>query len=500
MKSVSALGVLGLPGVPAWSSAAAAGPDLVLHLVAAPDRFRIWRGESTQVLRFTGEVMQGRADALHASGSYLGPTLELRRGERVRVHFDNQLNEPSIIHWHGLIVPDEADGHPRFAIAPGERFTYEFTVRNPAGTYFYHPHPHGDTGRQVYHGLTGLLIVRDEEEAAVGLPKGSFELPLVIQDRRVGAGNQLIFKNSMRDDMTGVLGDTLLVNGYPEARFEVMPASYRLRVVNASNARIYKLAWSDGLPLTVIGTDNGLLSVAQERPYVMLGPAERIEVLEDFGRRKPGAELTLTSQVFDDGTRMGMGNNTGMMGGMMDEMMGARGGSEAMNVQGREEMAIARFSIQAQRRRAPAVIQLPRASAGSRDAGREFRVRLGFRHMAGLLNGRRFAMEAVAAQERFTRDESTVWTFEHNPGMNMTMPHPMHIHGARFQILERRRGPGAPDVRDGLVDEGFKDTVLVFPGERVRLLVRPTEPGLFLYHCHNLEHEDGGMMRNYLVA
>lgn len=165
------------------------------------------------MLRYSAEVLRGRPEAVRSTAGYLGPTLELVRGERVRIHFENRLPEPSIVHWHGLIVPAAADGHPRYAVPPGGRYVYDFTVVNPAGTYLYHPHPHGRTGVQVYYGLAGVIVVREPAEAAMGLPPASDELDLVIQDRRVRADAQFAFKSTMMDDMTGVLGDVVLVNG-----------------------------------------------------------------------------------------------------------------------------------------------------------------------------------------------------------------------------------------------------------------------------------------------
>lgn len=204
LKALAAgAGTLALPG----SARAALGsdlPDIAIRLVAAPDNVSIWPGTKTRVLRFTAQVLHGRPDAVRPSTSYLGPTLELRRGERVRIKFVNRTGEPSIVHWHGMIVPDRADGHPRFAVRSGASYAYEFTVHNPAGTYLYHPHPHGRTGRQVYFGLAGLLIVRDEEERDARLPDLPHELPLVIQDRRVGSDGQFQFKRTMMDDMSGV--------------------------------------------------------------------------------------------------------------------------------------------------------------------------------------------------------------------------------------------------------------------------------------------------------
>jgi FtsP/CotA-like multicopper oxidase with cupredoxin domain len=486
-------------GMPIRIARAGQPADLVIKLTAAPNSARILEGPATRVLQYSAEVLEGRQDAVHAVGSYLGPILELRRGERVRVRFENRIGESSIVHWHGLIVPDAADGHPRFAVPSGESYTYEFTVRNPAGTYLYHPHPHGRTGYQVYHGLAGMLVIRDEREAAVGLPSGPRELPLVIQDRRFDADNQLVFSDGMMDEMNGVLGETVLVNGRANAAFKVSPGGYRLRILNASNARIYKLAWSDGRPLTVIGTDNGLLDSAvgpQTRPYVMLGPTERVEILEDFGSRPAGTEIALLSQSFDSGMNMQMMGG-GMMGG---GMMG--GGMMGEDTQGRE-LLLARFSVNSGARQRVPRVNLPPADAPTGNPKQELATRLAFRHMRGFLNGREFEMDAVAGDERVARNRPLLWTFEHDEsgGMGMHMPHPMHVHGVRFRVVERQRGRDAPSgVADGFVDEGYKDSVLVFPGERVKLLLSATEPGLFMYHCHNLEHEDGGMMRNFLVG
>ncbi|MEO5765794.1 MAG: multicopper oxidase domain-containing protein, partial [Casimicrobiaceae bacterium] len=488
--------------LPAGSRTAfgAESADVVIRLVAAPDRASIRPGAGTQVLRFRAEVLRGRRDAVHPSTSYLGPTLELRRGERVRIEFVNRTSEPSIVHWHGMIVPDRADGHPRFAVAPGRRYVYEFTVRNPAGTYLYHPHPHGSTGRQVYFGLAGMLIVRDDDERFVGLPSGEHELALVIQDRRIGDDNALVFKRMMMDTMTGVLGDTVLVNGVADARFAVAPRSYRLRVANASNARIYKLAWSDGRPMHAVAADNGLFDRregVQTRPYVVLAPFQRVELLEDFGARQGNAEVALVSRPFEaSGMMEGMMGGGMMGGGMMGGGMkggGMMGGGMMGSTQG-SELSVARFAVASGTRAISDPPRLPDPPAPLRVGNVELHTRIAFNMMQGSLNGRAFQMSAVASDERLPLGVETVWTFANDSGP-MAMPHPMHIHGVRFRIIER--GAGAPpDLRDGLIDSGYHDTVLVFPGERVRLAVAPTQPGMFMYHCHNLEHEDGGMMRN----
>jgi FtsP/CotA-like multicopper oxidase with cupredoxin domain len=472
-------------------------PDLHLKIVAAPAAMPLRAGPQTRGLRYTGEVLRGRRDALRPSPGNLGPTLDLRRGERVRIEVVNRTGEETVIHWHGMIVPDKADGHPHQAVASGERYVVEFTVRNPAGTYLYHPHPHRLTGRQTYGGLAGLLIVREPGERDAGLPAPEHELALVLQDRRFRQDNQLIFKRMMMDDMTGVLGDRVLVNGVDDAAFKVAPRTYRLRIANVSNARIYKLAWSDGRPLRVIGSDGGLFNRAegvQELPYVTLFPFERVELLEDFGARQDGAEIALVSKAFsgmDD--MMGMMGGGGMMGGMMGPSQG-------------DELHLARFTVAPGPRARAQALALPVAEPRAREGKHELRTQLAFRMMRGFLNGRRFDaqdMMAVADDERLPAGEASVWTFANDGGgtpMSHPMPHPIHIHGVRFRVIERSPGGVPADLRDGMLHAGFKDTFAIFPGERVRVLIAPQIAGLFMYHCHNLEHEDGGMMRNCLFS
>src|SRR5919198_3646038 len=153
------------------SALAAADSDVVLRLVAAPAEVALAGDGKTRMLRYSGEVLRGRRDALRVSAGNLGPTLELVRGERVRIEVVNRTSSPTVVHWHGMIVPSAADGHPHQAVPAGGSYTAEFTVRNRAGTYLYHPHPHRLTGRQTYYGLAGLLIVREPREREIGLPQ-----------------------------------------------------------------------------------------------------------------------------------------------------------------------------------------------------------------------------------------------------------------------------------------------------------------------------------------
>ncbi len=482
-------------------------PDVELTLTATAGETSILPGRPTEVWRFTGKVTKGPADSLQdMADSYLGPTLRFRRGQRVRIRFTNALPEASIVHWHGLDVPEAADGHPRLAIDPGKEYVYEFQVTNRAGTYWYHPHPHHRTGVQVYRGLAGLLIVSDEEEAALGLPAGAHELLCVLQDRRFDADNQLAYlSGGMMDQMHGLLGDRMLVNGRIAPVVNVASRGYRLRLLNGSSARVYKLEWSDGTPLTVIGTQGGLLERPRPQRYLTLAPAQRAEVFVDLTGRAVGSTIELRSAAFPpsdiDRTAGGMGGGMGMMGGMGAATAPAGTGSGAplslMTLRvNRQESSSYRLP---QRLATYGPTWAPNAAAPVR------RVPLSFAAAQWLLDGRTFDMMTTSPEEEVRAGSTQIWELTNVSGMmGVPMAHPLHIHGRQFRVLSREpvsgTTAGSASIREGLLDDGWLDTVLILPGERVRLQVTFTEhPGLYLYHCHVLEHEDMGMMRNLRV-
>jgi len=498
-------------------------PDVELLLSARPGSATIRPGDPTNVWTIAGELLQGDPNALQpVPESYLGPIIRARTGQRVRIHFTNELSEASILHWHGLHVPADMDGHPRFAIGPGNTYIYDFEVRNRAGTYWYHSHPHGRTGPQVYAGMAGLFLVSDEEEDAVGLPGGEYDVPLVIQDRTLDGNNQLVYQtNGMMDQMMGFLGQEIWVNGQPNYSLSVATRAYRLRLLNGSNSRIYKLGWDDGAPLTVIGTDGGLLESAVQRPYIMLAPGERVELWVDFSSRRVGSEMTLRSLPFTSPAGMGGMMGGGMMGGMMGGGMGNRQGGMMNSAQTSPSMAQgAAFPILTVRieREVQETIALPsRLSSINRPSPAEAvnvnnprTIAMQMRMPGGwTLNGRTFDMTGVANDEIVRLGSTEVWEFVNQGGGmgmmgGMMLPHPMHVHGESFQVIERQVDTNMRSmwetVSDGYVDEGWKDTVLVMSGERVKILRRFSDyTGMYLVHCHNLEHEDMGMMRNFRV-
>ncbi|MBL8202710.1 MAG: multicopper oxidase domain-containing protein [Blastocatellia bacterium] len=426
--------------------------------------------------------------------TYLGPIIRVRKGQRVRINFTNQLPEVTVMHWHGLHIPPEMDAHPSYLVQPGQSYVYKFVVANRAGTYWFHPHPDERTARQVYNGLAGLFIVTDEEETAAGLPTGSYDVPLVLQDRMVDAANQFVYQaggGMMGND--GFLGDRIFVNGKPEYILTVERRAYRLRLLNGSNSRVYKLAWDDGTPLTVIGTDGGLLERAVQRNYVMLAPGERVELWADFSGRPIDSILQLRSLQFS-GVEVGMG------GGGQALPNGAPFTVMRVQMTGRTSqtgLLPAQLSTLNRNRIEDAI---------NRNAPRSFAVSIGMISggMRWVLNGRPYQESELAINEVVRLNTTEVWELSNTNTGGMSMVHPIHIHGLQFQVIERSINSqftaGYETVRYGYVDEGWKDTVMIMPGERIKVLLRFEDfTGMYVYHCHNLEHEDAGMMRNYQV-
>lgn len=342
------------------------------------------------------------------------------------------------------------------------------------------------TGGQVYHGLAGGLIVTDAEEQALDLPDGDLDQLLVLQDRTFDSNNQFVY---LPNPMRGTLGREILVNGQVNFELPVKTRAYRLRFLNGSNARIYKLAWEDGTPMTVIGTDGGLLEFPVEKPYVVLSPGERVEVWMDFRNRSVGERLTLKSLA------------------MQGLMFGVGGGNDPLP--NGAPFDVMRFQVveeEKEYRSLPKRLSTIRwyreEDAINYEKPRYFTARWD-NTMGWLLNDEPYDMYGTKPNERVLAHTLEVWEFENITG-NIVMAHPIHLHGPQFQIIRRTITPGYTDgwesVRHGYTDEGWKDTFLMMPGERVRLLVAFGQfTGMFLYHCHNLEHEDMGMMRNYLV-
>jgi FtsP/CotA-like multicopper oxidase with cupredoxin domain len=445
--------------------AASQDVDVELAIRALPKEVEIFSGSKTKVWSYEGTLIKGPKDSLTSSNTYLGPTLRLHQGQRVRVHFTNELTETSIIHWHGLDVPSAMDGHPRNAVDATKDYTYEFTVENRAALYWYHPHPHMRTGYQVYQGLAGLFVVTDDEEAALNLPSGDSESILVLQDRSFDDKKQLQYVTSDMDQMMGMYGDTILVNGSINTEKAVPRGPHRVRVLNGSNARTYNLTWEDHRPIQIIGTDGGLLSAPVQKDSVMIAPGERLDFWVDFSSAEAGKSLNLIS----------------------NPLVAGRGKPFTLYTFRFTEQKTSAHALPATLSR---VDKIALSEAINSANPKRFAVTMD-RNKGWTINGRGYELDSVAPEETVKLGTTEVWEFTNNSGM----AHPLHIHGSQFQILERHSGK-----LTGAFDDGWKDTVLLLPGDKVRLIKRFYKPGWFVYHCHILEHEDMSMMRNYFVA
>jgi suppressor of ftsI/bilirubin oxidase len=436
--------------------------------------------------------------AHHDGRDYLNPTLIVRRGERVQIQVKNRLDEPTIVHWHGLAVDSRNDGGGMSLIAPGENYAYEFDIRDRGSLYWYHPHPHGQTARQMYGGLFGAIEVEDDDDTtlrnALDLVPGRSEFLLVMQDRK----RDPTYAPTSADLIHGFFGDAPYINGTTCAQLDVASRVYRLRILNACNARTLCLALRDAagsrIPFTVIGNDGGLLPAPQRASQAFIASAERLDILVDLRDAPLGAAIVLESLAFDP---------------MHAEV--AAGTDHAAHAHGNawpEGAARALLMLRVRRRvaydrRVPSTLSniAPIDVSGAKE--RPFR--LGYNKGRWRINDRVFVMGETPIE--VARDTTEVWLLRN---YHMSMPHAMHLHGFHFEVLERETSPdfvhafAVDDHGRTAADLGYKDTVLVWPGESVRVAIRfamPFEgPQNYVFHCHNLEHEDGGMMLGVKVA
>lgn len=440
------------------------------------------------------EILPGlRTEMMTYDGVFPGPTLETRRGETVTVRHTNSLALPTATHLHGGHTPAESDGWPTdLLVPPGfeahhahhaghetmsdpkEQVTtgrrdYRYPLEQPATTLWYHDHRMDFTAPQVWRGLAGFHIIRDDEEDALSLPRGERELPLMIADRAFDEDGalrypaldpELLGEPGVEDRyMAGVLGDVILVNGAPWPEAEVEAAQYRLRLLNASNARRYALTLrtSDGQPVkfTQIGSDGGLLAAPVEHGEITMASGERFDVVVDFRSLAPGTTVEM---------RNGLG--TGRTAQVMRFRIARRA---ADDVRIPERLA----DVPEPEKPEGAVVRrwhFRRANVhGRRGWG---------------INGKPF--DPAVPQAQVPLGSTEIWEFFTDAH------HPVHVHLSPFQVLRRgNRGPGPMDL-------GWKDTVDVRPYEAVRVRVRfERYAGRFLIHCHNLEHEDMAMMAGF---
>lgn len=436
-------------------------------LTAQNTTHSIFKGKSSKVLAYQ-------------SGSILGPTILLNSGSSVNLNLQNNLSEPTNIHWHGLLIPANMDGHPEDVAQPGSSFSYNFSVNQRAGMYWYHPHPHGFTAKQAYKGLAGVFVVNDAEEQALNLPSAAFEIPLVIQDKRIFPDYSLDYSPQMGEIMTGFMGQYITVNGVYSPYLNVNKRNYRLRVLNGSNGRIYNVALSNNASFAVIGSDGGLLASPQTVSSLILGPGERADLIVDFSSYSLGTDLYLVSKTFNAGEAQGTQEFK------MMKFTVSQNDTDTFSLPGTLSVLNLIPESSATKTR---TFSISNAGMGMGGHGG-----MSGMNMKGMHKINDKTYDAGRIDETVQAGATEIWVFDNSTGDE---PHPMHIHGIQFQVLDRTGG------RNVLIptESGWKDTVMIMPGEKVRTIMTfHQNKGKYVVHCHNLEHEDDGMMLQFEVV
>jgi blue copper oxidase len=349
--------------------------------------------------------------------------IRVRQGRLLDVTLANQLGEDTTIHWHGMSVDEKNDGTGMYPVRNGESYVYRFRVLNRAGLYWYHAHPHDRTGAQIHLGLASALVVEDDEDDALrkelGLEFGKTDIPLVLQDKQVDERNRIRY--SMGED--DWIGNRMLVNWTAEPVLEARTCMYRFRILNASNARTYLLAFTQGgrkLPFVLAGTDAGLLEKPMTIGEVFLGPAQRVDVLLDFEKLVAGSTVMMTSLAYEP-----MENDSDAGGDAMAEHPGAPPMGAPIDLK-----KINLCVLVCAPRRVPERLSSLPAIAKPSAPPRKFRLHIDGRRW--LINGYNYHDDMRAVKLTVERGAVEHWEIRNDM---KSMPHPMHLHGFQFRAL-----------------------------------------------------------------
>ncbi len=406
----------------------------------------------------------GPTETYGVNQSYLGPTLRMSTGDDVRMDVHNGLDTVTTLHWHGMHVPAKMDGGPHQLLDPGQTWSPTWQVRQPAATLWYHAHPHGQTADQVYKGVAGMILVEDPA-GGPDLPDeyGVDDIPVIVQDKSFDSDGQLVF-DQRGPSSTGFLGDTVMVNGTIGAYLPVPTTHVRLRLLNASTARIYRFGLSDDRTFDLVGTDGGLLTAPVPLDRIQLSPGERAEIVVTMA---PGESVELRNYSPDFGGRVAGNSRFGTGDYRVLELRAA----DALRESPAVPAALAQFS------------RIPESSA---DRTRTFTIN------AQIINRRPVDMGRI--DEVVPLGATEVWVLRNRD----PQPHNFHVHTVQFQVLDVDGAPPPPELA------GWKDTVYLPPGSQVRIIASFTDyadPAWpFMYHCHLLWHEDSGLMGQFVVV
>ncbi len=392
--------------------------------------------------------------------SYLGPTLKLEVGKEVSINFTNNLDEATTMHGHGMHVPAIMDGGVHQIIQPKQKWSARYTVKQYASTNWYHPHIMGKTAEHVYMGLAGLIIVEDSNSKSLNIPKdyGVDDIPLVLQDRKF-TNAQLDYSPSRREIMQGYIGDTPLTNGAIEPFVEVENKEIRFRILNGSNASVYNLGFENGKSFKQIATDNAFLESPVTLTNLRLSPGERAEIIVDFSNDFG------KSILFKD-----FNSNK--------KFLEVKVTKTATNITSTPNQLVTLTHLD------------PNNAQNTRRFTLDMSGRMGSMRLT--INGK--SMDKNRIDEHIPLNQVEIWEIENK----MMINHNFHIHATHFEIIERNDKAPAPNER------GYKDTVFLAGGDKVKLIVKMTDyqdaQNPYMYHCHFLEHEDNGMMGQFVVV
>lgn len=418
-------------------------------------------GSSLNLVMQRGELQlpMGTSKTMGFNGNYLGPTIRVSNGDLVNFSVKNTLGENSTVHWHGLHVPAEYDGGPHQVIKAGTEWNPSFKIDQQAATLWYHPHLMGKTAEHVYNGMAGMFYIEDDYSKSLALPRdyGVNDFPLILQDRRLNSKGQFIYDPSRPDIMHGYTGNVVLANGAYEPLLSVKPGTYRFRILNGSNSSIFRISFSDKRKFTVIASDGGFLPQTVQTASLVIAPAERYEILVDL---KQGEKTTLSTEIY---------------GGEAYRTLDI----SVSNVKGLSFAHPASFEYS------------PVQYNAEENIKRTFRMES--RGMGGFsINGKQMDINRI--DFKLKKNTTEIWTIK-NIGMGMmNIPHSFHVHDVQFSVLS------VNGVKPGPLYSGPKDTVLLMPGDTIVIALHFQDyTGIYMYHCHFLEHEDAGMMGQFMV-
>ena len=399
------------------------------------------------------------------NGTYLGPTLLLKNGDNISINFTNTLDEITTMHGHGMHLPASMDGGPHQPIKVGKTWSSKYIVNQKACTNWYHPHLMGKTAEHVYKGLAGLIIIEDDESKTLSLPQtyGIDDIPLVVQDRVFDIQREFKYTPRMRQIMHGYRGETIIINGQIAPTFEASAGLLRMRILNGSNAGLYRFGFDNNQVFYQIATDNSFLEKPVKLQSVLLSPGERAEIVVDLSKYKNKTLNLLVLEHIDKNLKTALTinvNSNKTKTKLPKQLTKLDFLDESMAVNTRK------FTLDGWGNRGNPIM---------------------------MINDKKMDMNVI--NEKIPLNKVEIWEVKNT----MNMPHNFHIHATHFIPLER----------DGSVfgvlenEKGYKDTMYIPPRQTIKFLVKMTDyadpNGKYMYHCHFLEHEDAGMMGQFSV-